>query len=196
MNRLYPVFIKLKNKRCVVVGGGTVACRKVKSLLETEATVKVISLKLCHEMIVLIKDHQTEYHQRAFQPADLEGAFMVIAATDDAAANQHIWDEANKKNILANVVDVSELCNFYVPSVIRDGDLAIAISTNGKAPYVAKKLRVQLQQFINKIGLNRIISLVDRKKQEVRKAFPQNVKQREKRIKQFTDNLFENLSWR
>jgi len=193
MNQLYPVYIKLSHKNCVVIGGGKIAYRKVKTLIAAQANVKIISLNFCKQLDELIKEKEIEFHKRAFQAADLNDALLVIAATNDPDANKYIWDEANRKNILVNVVDVPELCNFYVPSVVRDGDLALAISTNGKAPYVAKKLRLYLQNILTKLNINQIIHSVDRKKQSLKRSIPENIKERERQIKTFTDHLFNKL---
>jgi precorrin-2 dehydrogenase / sirohydrochlorin ferrochelatase len=193
MNQLYPVYIKLSHKNCVVIGGGKIAYRKVKILVVARANVKIISLEFCEELNELVKALRLDYSQRAFEKSDLDGAFIVIAATNDPEANQRIWEEANHRNILVNVVDVPELCNFYVPSVIRDGDLAIAISTNGKAPYVAKKLRLYLQNILTKLNIHQIIHSVDKKKQSLKRSIPENIKERERQIKVFTDHLLNNL---
>ncbi len=193
MNDLYPIFIKLSGKKCVVIGGGKIAFRKVKALLAAHAQVKIISIDFCPELGAMIEEQGLDATKRAFQKGDLDDAFLAIAATNDPAANQQIWDEANQKNILVNIVDVPELCNFYVPSVVRDGDLALAISTNGKAPYVSKKLRIYLEKLLRKLSLKDLIQSVDQKKQSLKQSLPDDIKEREKQIKEFTNNLFNKL---
>ncbi len=191
MNRLYPVFINLENKSCVVVGGGLVAFRKVTSLLEAKARITIISPQLCDVLSSLIDRSEINFLKREFRSGDLANAFLVIAATDDAKINQLVWEEANERDILVNVVDVPSLCNFYVPSVMRDYDLAIAISTNGKAPYLSKKLRLKLESYFKRLKIGKLITQIDTEKQKLKKLYPDDIKKREEQIKQFIDELIE-----
>lgn len=134
----YPVSLLIKNKLCIVIGAGDVAVRKIKPLLASGAKVKVIAPEgLAIEGIETVN---REYNQ-----GDLEGAFLVIAATDDQKTNEQIYKEAVDKNILVNVVDNPSLCTFYVPSVVKRGKLQITISTDGVYPALSKKLRKQLE---------------------------------------------------
>ena len=139
----YPVFLDIKNKRCVVVGGGTVALRKVEMLLDHEAKVTVISPQLCEELEKL--GNKVEIARREYQSGDIEGAFVIVAATDDPGTNEQIARDAEESGILINVVDVPALSNFIVPSYLKRGDLTIAISTGGKSPAMARKLRTELE---------------------------------------------------
>lgn len=193
MNNLYPIYLKIKDKYCTVVGGGVVSYRKVLALLLAEATVTVISPWLCNELLELVTQSKVLHLNKVFQPGDLEGAFLVVAATDDAAVNQAIWQESNKRNILINVVDVPNLCNFYVPSVVRDGDLAVAISTNGKAPYLSKRLRLKLEVYLKQFNLNQLINQIHQKKQKLKALFPGNIRERETQIKKFVDDSFDKI---
>jgi precorrin-2 dehydrogenase/sirohydrochlorin ferrochelatase len=142
----YPVFLNLKGKRCVVIGGGKVAERKVKGLLEAEASVTVISPQLTEELQRL-KDLKLFTHvARSYQLGDLRDAFLVIAATSDMNVNKQIFREASEKPL--NVVDIPELCTFIVPSIIRKGPLTVAISTSGLSPSLSRSLRLELQEII------------------------------------------------
>jgi len=150
MSRLYPVFANIEGRKVVVVGGGPVAQRKVSSLLKCRACVVVISPELTGEMAQLRDRGLIEVLNRPYQKGDIEGAWLVIAATGDELVNQQVFDEANEKGIFCNVVDVPDLCSFQVPSVVRRGDLQIAISTSGASPALAKHIRKQLQEEFGK----------------------------------------------
>lgn len=145
---LYPVFLKLKDVPCLVIGGGAVAERKVKSLLEAEASITVISPTVTEELRVIIADGKVEHRQREYREGDLEGYPMVIASTSSREVNGQVYREATKREALINAVDDPEHSSFFMPSVIRRGDLQIAVSTSGRAPYFARKLRQFLQKKI------------------------------------------------
>ena len=137
-----PVLLaNLDAVRTVVIGGGTVAEGKVLQLLEARARVELISPEVTGRLAELAVAGEITWEPRQYQPGDLAGAFMVIGATDDRAVNAAIWDEAQGRNILCNVVDDPPHCNFYAVSVVRQGDLTIGISTNGVAPALANRLR-------------------------------------------------------
>jgi precorrin-2 dehydrogenase/sirohydrochlorin ferrochelatase len=146
MKRHYPAFLDLEGRKCVVVGGGEVALRKVQSLLEVGGEVEVISPELCEGLRQLQLEHSIEVIARRYDRGDLDGAFLVIAATNDRAANEMIADEAGHRGTLINVVDVPDLCNFIVPSSVRRGDLTLAISTSGTGPALARRLRIKMEQ--------------------------------------------------
>ncbi len=141
----YPVFLDIKNKRCVVIGGGTVALRKVNMLLDHEAQVTVISPQLCSELEKLA-ENKVRVIRREYLLGDMEEAFVVVAATNNPVANEQIAREASEKGKLINVVDVPALSNFIVPSYLRRGDLTVAVSTNGKSPALARKIRTELEE--------------------------------------------------
>src|SRR5690242_9454179 len=148
MNTYYPVYIQLHQQPCVVIGGGKIAEGKVEGLLAAEAKVTVISPDLTHHLQELVEQKQLTYLARVYQPGDLAGAFMVICATDQVDINQQVWQEANSNHQLVNVVDDTPRCNFIAPSILRKGDLTIAISTSGKAPALAVRLKERLQREI------------------------------------------------
>jgi len=145
--RSYPVnLVGLADRRCVVVGGGEVAQRKVESLLEAGADrVAVISPRLTHKLKALLQAKRIEHHPRGYRQGDLEGAFVVIAATDDPDVNREVWQEAQERHLLVNVVDDPQHCNFFVPSVVRRGDLTISICTGGQDPALSARLRQELE---------------------------------------------------
>ena len=148
MNTYYPVYIQLRNQSCVVIGGGKIAEGKVEGLLAVEARVTVISPELSPRLQELSNQKQITYIPRPYQAVDLTGAFMVICATDQAEINHQVWQEASANRQLVNVVDDTPRCNFIAPSILRKGDLTIAISTSGKAPALAVRLKERFQREI------------------------------------------------
>jgi len=145
--RSYPInLVGLEDRPCVVVGGGEVAQRKVEALLEAGAgQVVVISPRLTHKLEALLQAKRIEHRPRGYQRGDLEGAFVVIAATDDPDVNEAVWQEAQESGLLVNVVDDPRRCNFFVPSVVRQGDLTISICTGGQDPALSAHLRRELE---------------------------------------------------
>jgi precorrin-2 dehydrogenase / sirohydrochlorin ferrochelatase len=146
MSKLFPMFLKLDGKRCLVVGAGNVAESKIAGLLENGADISVVSLKASPAVHEWAKAEKIKLDLRAFSVEDLAGVFLVIVATALHELNEFIYREAQRRNILCNVVDVPEYCDFYYPAVVRRGDLQIAISTNGQSPSLAQKLRQQLER--------------------------------------------------
>jgi siroheme synthase-like protein len=142
----YPVFLKICGMKCVVVGGGQVALRKVRALLEHEANIDVIGPDICSELIALADVKRIRVFLRDFKPEDLQKAFIAIAATDNRDINQQVAEEARRNSVLVNVVDDAESSNFIVPSCIQRGDITIAISTAGRSPALARKIRTKLEQ--------------------------------------------------
>jgi precorrin-2 dehydrogenase/sirohydrochlorin ferrochelatase len=145
LTEYYPVFLNLKNKLCVVIGGGKVAERKVISLLKAGAKVKIISPEVTETLKKLIQTHNLQWEKRPYQEEDLKEAFLVIAATNSPEVQVRVFQEAEEKGIPCNVVDKPELCSFIVPSVVQRGDLLIAISTGGASPAVARRIREKLE---------------------------------------------------
>lgn len=142
----YPIcLVNLQDKRCLVVGGGVVAERKVCSLLQVEARVTVVSPILTVGLRQLVEEGHVEWEPREYQQGDLAGAFLVIGATDDVDTNEQVWREAVGRGLLVNIVDDLARCNFIVPSLVRQGDLCLAVSTGGKSPALAKRLRERLE---------------------------------------------------
>jgi precorrin-2 dehydrogenase/sirohydrochlorin ferrochelatase len=142
----YPVYLDLKAKKCVVVGGGEVAERKVQALLAAGAEVCLISPVVTPQISELGKAGKLTFINREYHCGDLEGACLVIGATDNEAINRRVAQDAEQAGILVNIVDVPKLCNFIVPSKVQRGDLVLSISTGGKSPALTKKIRQQLEQ--------------------------------------------------
>lgn len=142
----YPIFLNIRGKRCVVVGGGKVAFRKIKALLEHGANVEVISPDLCPELTELAKAKAISMPHQNYEPRVLKGAVIAITATSKKDINQKVADEARKQGVLVNVVDNLELSDFIVPSHFHRGDLTIAVSTAGLSPALARKIRSKLEQ--------------------------------------------------
>ena len=148
MNTYYPVYIQMREQPCIVVGGGKVAEAKVDGLLAAEAKVKVISPDLTLHLQSLANHNTITSISRVYEPGDLYGAFLVICATDQAEINHQVWQEATANRQLVNVVDDTPRCNFIAPSIMRRGDLTVAISTSGRAPALAVRLKERLQREI------------------------------------------------
>ena len=142
----YPVFMNVKGKKCVVIGGGQVALRKVRILLEHGADVEVISPDLYPELAELAERGEIRALTREYQAGDLENAFVAIAAINNNEINQRVAVEARRRAVLVNVVDDAEKSDFIVPSYLRRGDVAIAVSTGGKSPALARKIRSRLEK--------------------------------------------------
>ncbi len=133
---------KLKGRRCVVIGGGDIGLEKVEGLLACDADVALIAPVAHPELEALAGEGSIEWIQRPYAgAADLEGAFMAIAATNDSEVNIGVFDDAERRAMLVNVVDVPPLCNFILPAIVRSGPLAIAISTAGASPALAKRMK-------------------------------------------------------
>ena len=154
MPNYYPVFINTKGRRCVVIGGGNVGEEKVKRLLECEADVVVISSQVKDGVRELVTGGKATWIRRQYRPGDLEEAFIAIASTDDNSVNRQIALEAEQRNVLPNVVDVTPLGTFIAPSVARRGEVTIASSTGGASPALARTFR-------EKLATSRILEYAD-----------------------------------
>lgn len=144
--RLYPLALKTAGRRCLVVGGGRIAARKARSLLECGADVRVVSPEFVPELEDMAADGAIKVATRPFEPEDLDGCLLAIAATNDNAVNRAVYDACKERGILVNVVDVPELCDFYVPASVQRGDLQLTVSSGGACPALSKKLRRELEQ--------------------------------------------------
>lgn len=145
MPTYYPMMVDLTGRRCLVVGGGRVAERKIGLLLESGATVEVVSPTATQKIAAWASRKAIRLARRPVRPTDLARAFVVFAATDDAQVNRSVAEEVRKAGGLVNVADAPTACNFLVPAVVRQGDLTIAISTGGGSPALAKRLRQRLE---------------------------------------------------
>ena len=147
---LYPIFLNIQGKRCVVIGAGKVALRKVKMLLDCVARVSVISPKPHLEIVRLSKEKRIQLIQRGYKPRDLKKSAIVIACTDVKEVNRKVADEARRTGLLVNVADDPELSNFIIPSFFRRGNLTVSVSTSGKSPALARKIRMKLEKSFGK----------------------------------------------
>lgn len=148
MTGSYPITLLAADRRCVVVGGGTVATRKVKSLVAAGAAVTVISPQIAEELQQLAATGVIDAQVREASPADIRDTFLVVVAADDVNTNQRIGRAALEAGQLVNVVDHPELCNFFVPATVPRGPVSIAVSTDGTSPLLARRIRQQLERFI------------------------------------------------
>jgi len=141
---LYPVNLKIQNRYCLVIGGGEVAARKVIPLLACGAKVRVISPTACDSIRNLVESRKIEWCRRGFRSGDLQGAFLVFAATDNSEVQRQVIAEARAHDILLNSVDVPEACSFQVPAMVRQGDFLLAVSTGGGSPALSAWVRKRL----------------------------------------------------
>jgi precorrin-2 dehydrogenase/sirohydrochlorin ferrochelatase len=144
--RYYPVSLDIRGKKCLVVGGGDVGTRKVITLLECGAYVIVVSIDASEKILMLAESGRIELKRRPYTGDDLEDMFLVICATDNEELNLRVSRDAGKRGMLCNIADRPEACNFILPAVVKRGDLVIAVSTSGKSPAFAKKLRKDLEK--------------------------------------------------
>jgi siroheme synthase-like protein len=144
----YPVMLEIEGKKCLVVGGGNIALRKIQGLLECGAQVTVIAPRINEKILKLREDGRISTFERNYMTGDLEGFFMTVAASGDGEVNRKVAFEASERGIPVNVVDDRELSSFIVPSVIRRGDLTVTVSTGGKSPLLAKMLRKKLEKIL------------------------------------------------
>ena len=142
----YPVSLDIKNRKCLVVGGGGVGTRKVATLLDCGAKVTVVSPDVSGQLLALANNGSIVLEKRSYRKTDLDGMFLVIGTTDDEELNRQISIDAEKLNMLCNIADRPKVCNFILPSIVNRGDLTISISTSGKSPALAKKLRIELEE--------------------------------------------------
>jgi precorrin-2 dehydrogenase/sirohydrochlorin ferrochelatase len=141
----YPIHLDIKNRNCLSVGGGAVGTRKVNAMMQCGARVTVVSPDPTPQLTRLASEGAVTLKKRAYRSDDLAGMFLVIGATDDESLNRQISKDAEQAQILCNIADRPEVCNFILPSIVRRGDLVITISTSGKSPALAKHLRQKLE---------------------------------------------------
>jgi precorrin-2 dehydrogenase/sirohydrochlorin ferrochelatase len=174
MSRFFPIYLDIKGKKCVVIGGGQVAERKCISLQKYGVKVTLVAPAVTEKIRELGENGSIDITIGRYDPSLLDGAVLVVGATDDTDVNRAIYETASAKNIPVNIVDNPELCTFIVPSVVERGDLCIAVSTGGKSPAVAREIRKKLDkdfgaewgEYLDIMGRARqsVLSLVDGQK--------------------------------
>jgi len=162
----YPILLDLREKKAVVVGGGQVAQRKIETLLKYKAEVCVIAKELTPDLKMYLAADRIKWIGKEYDEQDLDGAFLVIAATDDTLLNRRVSGDAKRKRILINAVDQPADCTFIVPSVLERGDLLIAVSTSGNSPMLAKKIRRRLEKQFGK-EYEMFLNLMGRLRKEI-----------------------------
>ena len=145
---LFPIFLKLTNRPCIVIGAGHLAESKIESLQTAEARITVIAPNASPRIVAMADSGELTWHQREYATGDLTGHFLVVAATNVPAVNRAVFAEAEAAGILINAVDDPPFCDFYFPSVVRRGDLQIAISTAGHSPALAQRLRKEINALL------------------------------------------------
>jgi precorrin-2 dehydrogenase/sirohydrochlorin ferrochelatase len=143
--KLFSMFLKLAGRPCLVAGAGSIAESKIESLMEADAKVRVVAPKATRKIRGWAEGKRIEWLARDWESGDLEGMFLVVAATSSTEVHERIFQEATKRSVLCNVVDVPALCDFYYPAVVQRGALQIAISTAGLSPALAQRLRKELE---------------------------------------------------
>jgi siroheme synthase-like protein len=146
--RYYPVFLDLSGKKVVVIGGGNIAHQKMENLIKVGADVTVISPDLNEPMAALKAEGRFRHIEREYQPGDLEGYILAFVATDDRAVNATVADEGKARGVWVNAVDDPPYCDFIMPGIVQRGDLILAISTSGRSPAMARKMREELTEFL------------------------------------------------
>lgn len=147
MDRPYfPMFINLTDKKILVAGGGTIALRRVRTLLKFGADIHVTAPELCEELAQLEKEGKITAEHRRYRAGDIRGAQVVLAATDDHEVNRRIWEECRTAGILVNVADDKSLCDFYFPSVVMTDEAVIGVNSGGADPSITKKIRRKIEE--------------------------------------------------
>ncbi|HLG78498.1 MAG TPA: bifunctional precorrin-2 dehydrogenase/sirohydrochlorin ferrochelatase [Ktedonobacteraceae bacterium] len=146
MPNYYPIMLNIRGRLALVIGGDRVAAEKAAALSASGANVTVMSLEFCEELQELAQNHAVTLRYKAYAPGDLAGVFVVVASsTYDPVLSEAIWQEAQERNMLINIVDLPARCNFIVPSILRRGPLTISVSTEGSSPGMAKRIRQRLE---------------------------------------------------
>ena len=181
----FPVFLDLKNRHCLVIGGGSVATRKVTNLLQASAQITVVSPEFNDDLVQLGNKKQITLIQREFETSDIVVAFLVVAATDNSDINAKIAEQANNANTMVNVADNAKLCSFIFPSVLDRSPVTIAVSTGGASPVLARQLRMKLETMIPS-ACGRLAGITEEYREKVKLHFPE-----QEQRKQFWENALK-----
>jgi len=177
MSNLFPINLNLRDSKCLVIGGGRIAERKVESLLSCGAKITLVSPKITQNLENLVEKGAIKFINRQYTDGYLDSCFLVIVATDNQELNHKVANDCLLRNILVNVVDDPKMCNFTVPSVLRRGSLCIAVSTDGKSPTLAKKIREELEEHFG-FEYAEFLELMGNIRDQVMKDFPDEEKRR------------------
>ncbi|WP_313671752.1 precorrin-2 dehydrogenase/sirohydrochlorin ferrochelatase family protein [Sphingobacterium multivorum] len=179
MNQLFPIFVKLNQIDTLLVGGGKVALEKFQALISNDEGLKltIVTREIIPEFKELLQNYtQIQLHMRPFRPDDLTDKQLVIAATNNMELNEQLRNLTGQNNILFNAADKPELCDFYLGSIVKKGDLKIAISTNGKSPTIAKRMKELLNDLLPE-EIDETLSLMSAYREQLRGDFEYKVKQ-------------------
>ena len=180
-----PIFLDLEDRHCLVVGGGSIAARKVMLLLRASGRVTVVAPELCDELKNMLQDGKIIHQPREFEDADIEGAVLIVAGTDNHSVNQRVSELAHQRNVPVNVVDQPALCSFIMPSIIDRSPVQVAVSTGGASPVLARLLRARLESYVP-AAYGRLAKLVESFREQVKSRFS-NTQQR----RQFWENILQ-----
>ncbi len=175
----FPFFMEIKDEKCLVVGGGTVALRKIEKLLPFGVKITVVSPAFCAEIEEM---ESIQRIQRKFKPADVEGMLFVIGATDDEKINAEISSLCREKNIPVNIVDDPEKCTFFFPALVKKGEFVAGFSTGGGSPLAAKYIRKKVEDAVP-VGFDRVVEVLSAVREQVKMEIP-DIKIREKIFKE------------
>jgi siroheme synthase-like protein len=168
----YPVYLNLTDRRVVVVGGGVVAERKIESLLDTGASIRVISPEVTARILTLAAERRIDLQRRRYQSGDCTGSALVFSATDDPEISNAVFEDGRKAGALVNTADQPAFCDFIMPAVVRRGDISIAISTSGASPGLAARLRRKIARIIGpEYGL--LAQLLSEVRPQIQNRMPQ-----------------------
>lgn len=188
MAAVFPLYVELKEKKCVVIGGGNIAFRKIEILLQFEAAPVVIAPETGNRVEELERQGKISILKKEYCREDIDGAFLVIAATSDSEVNRKVSEDARKCNIPVNVVDDPDKCTFIFPSIVKRGDMVIGISTSGKYPALSKKIRKKIENVIPG-EYSGILDLLAELRLKVQKGVPDR-ERRELILKTVIDEFF------
>ncbi len=188
MANLYPVYIDLNNKKCLVIGGGKVAERKIDNLLYYGCLIRVVSPQVEENIERWADKELIELHKRDFEPQDLEDSFMVFVATDDNKINEQVSAMCRERGVMVNAVDDPPNCDFYVPSIVRRNSLVLAISTGGKSPAFARRIRSEIEEIITP-EYGEFVDILG----EQRELIKNHIKDIEMRKKIFEDLVYSDI---
>ena len=177
MGPLFPIFLNLEDKNCLVIGGGAVAYRKITSLLKHMAKVTVVSPEANEEIQNLAENKSIVLKLKSFENEDLENMYLVIAATDNSSLNEKAAFLCRSRGIMINAVDDPALCDFFVPSVVRRKSLAVAISAEGKSPLFVRLLRQDLETLITE-DYGDLVEFLGEKRNEIKNSFSVDIRRR------------------